>query len=92
MVRVGGTPHIIQPGAFLHLYVLACEDSEEYKRSIRKRIKDWATVVSDRRFQEWLIIHVSDTSKSKAKFNLPLNLFSVYDKLKSDFNTGKRDR
>jgi len=85
-------PNVVRAGPFLHLYFVLGDDGEEYKRTIKKRIKDWVTPVSERRFQEWLIVHVSDSASSKTKPKFNLNLFSVFDKIKSDFNTGKKDR
>lgn len=59
---------------------------------MKKQIKDWHTLVTQRKNQEWLIIHVirPDGRASDRKF---FNMKgSVLDKLKADFNTDKRER
>ncbi|KIJ16879.1 hypothetical protein PAXINDRAFT_162498 [Paxillus involutus ATCC 200175] len=76
----------------LNLYVVACEDNETYKATVKKQIKDWQTSVMSRKTQEWLIVHVvrPDTKIVDRKF---FNMKgSVLDKIKADFNVEKRDR
>ena len=63
---------------------------DAYKRTTKKAIKDWTSVISSKRGQEWLVVYVvppSDVLRQR-KFNL----FNLLDKLKSDWNTGKRER
>ncbi|KAH7889469.1 trafficking protein particle complex subunit 10 [Phlebopus sp. FC_14] len=76
----------------LNLYVVACEDNEIYRTTVKKQIKDWQTSVTQRKNQEWLIVHVvrPDAKIVDRKF---FNMKgSVLDKMKADFNVDKRDR
>ena len=63
-----------------------------YKNTVRKQIKDWHGTVAQRKNQEWLILLVV---RPDARTN-PGGFFamksSVLDKIKADFNSGKRDR
>lgn len=69
-----------------------CQDTETYKNTVKKQIKDWHTSVVQRKNQEWLIIHIV---RPEAKSTGP-RMFqvkaSVLDKIKADFNIDKRDR
>ncbi|KAF5365787.1 hypothetical protein D9758_003260 [Tetrapyrgos nigripes] len=78
----------------LNLYFVTCEntDLELYRTTIKRQIKEWHATVSNRKNQEWIILHVI---RPDAK--IPSGAFfqlkgSVLDKLKADFNTDKRDR
>ncbi|KAF9227601.1 hypothetical protein BS17DRAFT_746219 [Gyrodon lividus] len=76
----------------LNLYVVACEDNETYRTTVKKQIKDWQTSVMSRKNQEWLIVHVvrPDTKIVDRKF---FNMKgSMLDKIRADFNVEKRDR
>ncbi|KAL4077208.1 trafficking protein particle complex subunit 10 [Scleroderma yunnanense] len=76
----------------LNLYVVSCDDAETYKATVKKQLKDWQNSVTQRKNQEWLIIHVvhPDTKNVDRKF---FNMKgSVLDKIRSDFNVDKRDR
>ncbi|KAG2116743.1 uncharacterized protein F5147DRAFT_743305 [Suillus discolor] len=76
----------------LNLYVVTCEDNDLYKATVKKQIKDWHFSVSQRKNQEWIIVHVvrSDVKTTDRKF---FNMkSSVLDKIKADFNIDKRDR
>ena len=63
-----------------------------YKNTVRKQVKDWHTTVIQRRNQDWLILLVV---RPDARAN-PGGFFamksSVLDRIKTDFNSGKRDR
>lgn len=85
-------PLTILERPLLNLYIVVCEDHEAYKNSVRKQIKDWHSIVVQRKSQEWLILYM-DRSDMKA----PAPSFfqvkaSVLDKIKADFNIDKRDR
>lgn len=76
----------------LNIYVVSCEDVETYKTTVKKQLKDWQSSVTQRKNQEWLIIHVAhpDTKNVDRKF---FNMKgSVLDKIRADFNVDKRDR
>lgn len=76
----------------LNLYVVTCEDNDSYKTIVKKQIKDWHFAISQRKNQEWIIVHVvrSDIKTTDRKF---FNMkSSVLDKIKADFNIDKRDR
>ncbi|KAI6005747.1 trafficking protein particle complex subunit 10 [Pisolithus albus] len=76
----------------LNLYVLACEDAETYKTTVKKQIKDWHISVNQRKNQEWLIIHVTRPDSKNVDRKFFSMKGSVLDKIKADFNTDKRDR
>ncbi|KAG0705896.1 trafficking protein particle complex subunit 10 [Suillus ampliporus] len=76
----------------LNLYVVTCEDNDLYRTNVKKQIKDWHYAISQRKNQEWIIVHVvrSDIKTADRKF---FNMkSSVLDKIKADFNIDKRDR
>ncbi len=67
------------------------QDNEAYRATLRSEIREWLDRISLRRDNEWLIVHVTSGS------TLQSNKFyqrkgSVVDKIRADFNTGKRDR
>ena len=68
------------------------KDSEAYRAQTRKQIKEWHASVTQRKNQEWLILHVvrpDSKTQSGAFFVLK---GSVLDKVRADFNTDKRER
>ncbi|KAF4615296.1 hypothetical protein D9613_003220 [Agrocybe pediades] len=79
----------------LHVFIAHCEDNdlETYRNALKKQIKDWHTSVTSRRNQEWIILQIVRPDPMRQGTN---NFFqikgSVLDKLKTDFNTDKRDR
>ncbi|KAG1764768.1 hypothetical protein EV702DRAFT_1204860 [Suillus placidus] len=76
----------------LNLYVVTCEDNDSYKTNVKKQIKDWHSVISQRENQVKIIVHVvrSDIKTTDRKF---FNMkSSVLDKIKADLNIDKRDR
>lgn len=68
-------------------------DLDTYRNTLKKQIKDWHTAVTSRRNQDWLILQIirPDTLRQPTG-----NFFqiknSVLDKLRTDFNSDKRDR
>ncbi|KAI9065113.1 hypothetical protein FKP32DRAFT_1674998 [Trametes sanguinea] len=85
-------PQSILEKPLLNIYVFICEDSEAYKATTRKQIKDWHATVSQRKNQEWLLVHVVRPDQSVAQGRLFQMKTSVLDKVKADFNTDKKDR
>ncbi|KAF7322882.1 hypothetical protein HMN09_00067600 [Mycena chlorophos] len=79
---------------FLNIYIVTCDDSdlEGYKNTIKRQVKDWHTVVSAKKNQEWVILHVVRPDARLPSGNFFQLKGSVLDKLKSDFNSDKRDR
>ncbi|KAJ7098036.1 trafficking protein particle complex subunit 10 [Mycena belliarum] len=79
---------------FLNIYIVTCEDTdlETYKTSIKRQVKDWHSIVTSRKNQEWLILHVVRRDARTPSGNFFQLKGSVLDKLKADFNTDRRDR
>lgn len=65
-----------------------------YRNQVRKTIREWYNGVLSRRNQEWMILHF--VPKSSHVPGRPVSRFtikgSVYDKIKADFNSSKKDR
>ncbi|KAF8911173.1 trafficking protein particle complex subunit 10 [Gymnopilus junonius] len=79
----------------LHIYIVHCEDSDQetYRTTLKKLIKDWHTSVTSRKNQEWLILQIIRPDPARqAGGNFFQIKGSVLDKLKTDFNSDKRDR
>lgn len=74
----------------LHLMFVASDDNEAYRVTLRPQIREWLNTVQRRKLQEWLIVHVTSQKIGPAKFYLRKG--SVFDKIRADFNVGKRDR
>lgn len=68
------------------------KDTETYKNTIRRQIKDWHTSVSQRKNQEWLIVHIVRPDGRAAQGRIFQMKASVLDKIKADFNIDKKDR
>ena len=66
------------------------QDNETYRATIRLQIREWLDAVVARQNHEWLIVHVASSKSAGAKFYQRKS--TVVDKIKADFNTGKRDR
>ena len=68
------------------------KDVEAYKTTVRKQIKDWYAQATQRRNQEWMIVHLvsPDTRTSGGTFLKMKG--TVLDKIRADHNTEKRDR
>jgi uncharacterized protein YlbG (UPF0298 family) len=58
---------------------------------VKKQIQEWLNVVGKQKNQEWLIVYVN---KQEAKRGMSLlgALTNIYEKIRSDFNVGKRER
>ncbi|PPQ67646.1 hypothetical protein CVT25_012674 [Psilocybe cyanescens] len=78
----------------LHIYTVHCEDSDidTYRTSVKKQIKDWHTTVTSRKNQEWLILQIIRPDATRQAGNFFQIKGTVLDKLKTDFNSDKRDR
>ncbi|KAF9418231.1 hypothetical protein BGZ94_009752 [Podila epigama] len=83
-------PVTLLQNPYLNLYFVNCEDNESYKTTVRQQIREWINLVTSKKNQEWLIVHVSsqEGARNPAKFLRA----SVLDRIRADFNTGKRDR
>jgi trafficking protein particle complex subunit 10 len=68
------------------------QDTETYKNTVKKQIKDWHTPVSQRKNQEWLIVHIVRPDAKATGARLFQVKSSVLDKIKADFNVDKKDR
>lgn len=83
----------MSPEPYLKIVFVKCEDTETYRGTIRKVIREWfaKSVEGVRDPTEWLIVHYvpqggKATSGNRFKYG-------VFDKLKIDFNNGsKKDR
>ncbi|KAF9354401.1 hypothetical protein BGX26_007772 [Mortierella sp. AD094] len=82
-------PVTLLQNPYLNLYFVNCEDNETYKATVRQKIREWIQLVTSKKNQEWLIVHISSQESVRAAKFLRS---SVLDKIKADFNTGKRDR
>ncbi|KAK1232281.1 hypothetical protein PQX77_004655 [Marasmius sp. AFHP31] len=79
---------------FLNVYIVSCEntDLEGYRATVKKQIKDWHTIVSSRKNQEWIILHVVRPDTKAPSGNFLKLKGSVFDKMRADFNSDKRER
>lgn len=66
------------------------QDNDAYKNVVKKQIKDWHTVVTQRKNQEWLVVHVTRPDSKAIQGRVFQS--SVLAKIKTDFNQDKRDR
>ncbi|THU92186.1 hypothetical protein K435DRAFT_829706 [Dendrothele bispora CBS 962.96] len=87
-------PTSILEKPLLNLYIVTCEnaDLEAYRTTIKKQVKEWHATVSNRKNQEWMILHVVRPDAKTPSGTFFQLKGSVLDKLKADFNTDKRDR
>jgi hypothetical protein len=67
-------------------------DVETYRSTVKKQIKDWHAAVTMRKNQEWLILHVIRPDARTPSGNFFQLKGSVFDKIKADFNSDKRER
>ena len=76
------------------LHSIDFQDNEMYRNQVRKTIREWYNGVLSKRNQEWMILHV--VPKSSTVPGRPASRFamkgSVYDKIRADFNSSKKDR
>ncbi|QSL64676.1 hypothetical protein MERGE_001978 [Pneumocystis wakefieldiae] len=83
---------------YLNIFLVKCDDIDIYRNHIRSTIRSWYNTVTSKKNQEWLIIHVvlqldplvTNKNMTPSKF-LSIKA-SVYDKIKADFDTSKKDR
>jgi hypothetical protein len=66
------------------------QDNEVYRATLRTQIREWLDSITAKRHQEWLIVHVTSGRGSAGKFYQRKG--TIVDKIKADFNVGKRDR
>ncbi|TKA56715.1 hypothetical protein B0A53_01910 [Rhodotorula sp. CCFEE 5036] len=75
---------------YLNLLFVVCDDNEVYRATLRTQIREWLDSITAKRHQEWLIVHVTSGRGSAGKFYQRKG--TIVDKIKADFNVGKRDR
>lgn len=80
---------------FCRILMSRLQDNEAYRVTLRPQIKEWIdslqTLSSKKNAAlEWLIVHVTAQKTGPAKFYQRKG--SVYDKVRADFNNGKKDR
>ncbi|CDH50087.1 hypothetical protein RO3G_08432 [Lichtheimia corymbifera JMRC:FSU:9682] len=76
---------------YLNLYFVNCEDNDTYKNRVKKQIKTWVDMCNMKKNQEWMIVFVAGQDAKRSNNYLGLKT-TVYDKIRADFNQGKRDR
>lgn len=74
------------------MQLIGSQDSEAYKGSVKKQIKDWHTTVAQRKHQEWLILNVVGPEVRPNPSGLLKMRGTVLDRIKADFNVDKKDR
>ncbi|GAO49960.1 hypothetical protein G7K_4095-t1 [Saitoella complicata NRRL Y-17804] len=85
---------------YLNIFLVQCEDNDVYRSTVRTSIRNWLNGVLAKKNQEWLIVHVVPnaieslaTTKSPPSSGALLRIKgSVYDKIRADFNSSKKDR
>ncbi|KAF8507495.1 trafficking protein particle complex subunit 10 [Gautieria morchelliformis] len=85
-------PQTLLEKPFLNIYIVTCDDTDMYKNAVRKQIKDWHTAVTQRKNQEWLILLVVRPDARATAGSFFAMKSSVLDRIKADFNSGRRDR
>lgn len=65
------------------------QDNDVYRGTLRPQIRQWLDQVTERPNHEWLIVHVTATRTAGSKF---IRKGTVLDKMRADWNSGKRDR
>ncbi|GAA6024476.1 hypothetical protein JCM10207_004507 [Rhodosporidiobolus poonsookiae] len=75
---------------YLHVLFVVCDDNEVYRATLRSQIREWLDTVTAKQHQEWLIVHVTSGRGGVAKFYQRKG--AIVDKIKADFNVGKKDR
>ncbi|EJU03022.1 hypothetical protein DACRYDRAFT_106200 [Dacryopinax primogenitus] len=75
-----------------NLFFVQCDDNDTYKATVRKQIRDWVSIVSQRRNQDYLVVLVVRPEARQQGNKLFQGMKStMLDRLKSDFTTGKKD-
>ncbi|TFK27359.1 hypothetical protein FA15DRAFT_666419 [Coprinopsis marcescibilis] len=86
-------PSTILEKPILHVYIAHCEDHDlDTYKALKKEIKEWTMLVSQKKNPEWLILQIVTPDPAKQPRT---GLFggSVLEKLKADFNLpDKRNR
>ncbi|KPV71634.1 uncharacterized protein RHOBADRAFT_56475 [Rhodotorula graminis WP1] len=82
--------HDLLDRPYLHLLFVVCDDNEVYRATLRHQIREWLDTITARHHQEWLVVHVTHNGRGAAKFYQRKG--TIVDKIKADFNVGKRDR
>ncbi|BFZ65031.1 hypothetical protein YB2330_006194 [Saitoella coloradoensis] len=86
---------------YLNIFLVQCEDNDVYRSTVRTSIRNWLNGVLAKKNQEWLIVHVVPNAiESLAMTKSPPSTGaallrikgSVYDKIRADFNSSKKDR
>lgn len=73
---------------FVSIYLVQTEDSDHYKKELKIKLKNWVQQMQERN-QEYLIVYLNLGQKSKVQeFSNKLHR-TVFDKIKSDFNSKK---
>ncbi|KAH9005086.1 hypothetical protein EDB86DRAFT_3061943 [Lactarius hatsudake] len=85
-------PYSLVERPLVNIYAVTCEDSDTYKATAKKQIKDWQTSLNHRKSQEWIIVHILRSDTRNASSNFFQMKGNVLDKIRADFNTDKRDR
>ncbi|KAI0736997.1 trafficking protein particle complex subunit 10 [Fomitopsis betulina] len=85
-------PQTLLEKPLLNVYFIVCEDNDTYKNSVKKQLRDWHAVVSQRKHQEWLIVHIVRPEGRASQQRMFQMKTSVLDKIRADFNTDKKDR
>ncbi|KAF5386686.1 hypothetical protein D9615_001912 [Tricholomella constricta] len=78
----------------LNIYIVVCQntDVEGYRTTVKKQIKDWHSVVTAQKNQEWLILHIIRPDSRAQTANFFQLKGSVFEKIRADFNAEKRER
>ncbi|KAI8148730.1 trafficking protein particle complex subunit 10, partial [Fennellomyces sp. T-0311] len=83
-------PLLVAHTTYLNLYFVNCDDNDAYKNKVKKQIKNWVDLIATKKNQEWLIVYVAGQDTRRSNNYLGLKT-TVYDKIRADFNQGKRD-
>ncbi|KAF9906523.1 hypothetical protein EC991_000530 [Linnemannia zychae] len=59
-------PVTLLQNPYLNLYFVSCEDNETYKNTVRQHIREWIQLVTSKKNQEWLIVHISSQEGARA--------------------------
>ncbi|KAK7693660.1 hypothetical protein QCA50_003229 [Cerrena zonata] len=85
-------PQTVLEKPLLSVYIVVCDDTDTYRTTVKKQIKEWHTNMIQRKNMEWLIIHIVRPDAVAATGRMFQMKTSVLDKIKADFNVDKRDR
>ncbi|CAL1704950.1 unnamed protein product [Somion occarium] len=85
-------PQTVLEKPLLSAYIVVCDDTETYRNTVKKQIKEWHSTVTQRKNMEWLIIHIVRPDAIATSGRMFQMKASVLDKIKADFNVEKRDR